>query len=258
MLISGDRRNMLIFFVVYFFCFYLIKHTLPWKKIFTGFILTLLVIFPIITIYGYGLNNVGTVNFDEFYTLLANSTSLFSSLSLTDIWNGFILDPIKELNQFVPLGISYTEYAAKDINWGLVGFENLLSNIFPSFMSDRAFDARNYYQLFADQAMYRKVEYSPLTFTFQQEMILGFGLPALVIGMFVQGIAINFIFHKFNNINSPILFRIVYIGLFYRFSYGFNSGLLTSDMITPIRVLVYVSVIYLFYKFVFYRKNNPV
>jgi hypothetical protein len=204
----------------------------------------LFILFPIVTIFGYSLNNYGAIKIDEFSILISDTFLFFSSLSITEILEKYIYFPILELNMFSTLSIAYTEFALKDIQWGLVGIEHLLSDLMPSFLFDREFSPRYYYQIYADQALRYHVDYSFLTFTFQQEMILGFGLHAVLIGMFFQGILINLIFYKFNNYNSPVFFRIIYIGLFYRFSFGFNSGLLTSDMTTPLRVIIYACIFY--------------
>jgi len=249
MLLSGHRRYLVVILFLYALAFYIVNNYLPIGKTLKYVIPFLIFVFPFITIYGYLLPTLDNYGFISLLDLLSSTLSRLTSISFLDILNDYLLGPILEsFNYFSNVGIAYTEFTQKGIAWGAVGPENLLNKLIPSFIYPSSFDERVYYQIFSETAMSYRVDYSNLTFTAQSEQMLSFGITGVLFGMFLQGVVSSFLFRIFNSVKTPFFLRLVYLGLLFKFSINFCSGLLVSDLVLAFRLLFYAIIVYFFYK----------
>ena len=251
MLISGDRRNLIILFFTYFVSFYMIHKYVPIIKIIKYGLPFVIIVLPIITVFGYMLPTID--NF-ELTTVLGLFDAVFhrlGGLSFTEITDDFLINPIIESFAYLSnVGIAYSRFTLEGIEWGAVGIENLLSKLIPSVIYPSSFNERIYYEMFASKAISYNLDYSFLTFTAQSEQMLSFGIVGVLGGMFLQGAVACVLFRVFNSINTPVILRIVYLGLLFKFTINFTSGLLVSDLVTGFRILFYACILYIFYKMI--------
>lgn len=249
MLLGGNRRELIILLFLYFLAFYLVKSYLPIVKNLKYLIPLLIFVLPFITIYGYLLPYLENYDISSLIGLVSQTFNKITSLDFYVMFLDFFLNPILEsFNYFSNVGIAYTEFTQKGIYWGPVGLVNLANKLIPSFIYSTSFDERIYFQLFSEKAMSYRIEYSNLTFTAQTEQMLGFGIYGILVGMFLQGVTSSFLFRKFNSIKTPFFLRVVYLGLLYKFTINFNSGLLVSDLILAFRLLFYAFIIHVIYR----------
>ena len=249
MLLGGNRRELIILLFLYFLAFYLVKSYLPIAKNLRYLIPLLIFVLPFITIYGYLLPSLENYDISSLIGLVSQTFNKITSLDFSVMFFDFFLNPILEsFNYFSNVGIAYTEFTQKGIYWGAVGLENLVNKLVPSFIYSSSFDERIYFQLFSEKAMSYNIEYSNLTFTAQSEQMLGFGIYGILVGMFLQGVSLSLLFRKFNSIKTPFFLRVVYLGLLYKFTINFNSGLLVSDLILAFRLLFYAIIIHIIYR----------
>lgn len=249
MLISGDRRNILILVFTYSLAFYLVNNYLPLRKIIRYSILFLIFVFPLLTVYGFLLSRIDNFSISNLIEILKSSFTTLNNIAYLDIFNDYLLNPIiQSFNYFSNVGIAYTEFSQNGITWGAVGIENLLDKLIPSSIYSTSFDERIYYQLFSERALSYKVNYSHLTFTAQTEQMLSFGITGVLLGMFLQGVVCSYLFRIYNSITTPRILRLVYLGLLFKFTVNFCSGLLVADLVQGIRLFIYVIIAHLFYK----------
>ena len=249
MMLSGHRRNLIVMFFIYSLAFYMVKKYLPITKNLRYVIPILIFVLPFITIYGYLLPSLSSYNLQSLLGLVSVTFNKLTSISFATMFLDYFLYPIlQSFNYFSTVGIAYTEFTQKGVSWGAVGPQNLISKLVPSFIFPSSFDERGYYQMFSAKAMSYNVDYSNLTFTAQSEQMLSFGLKGVLMGMFSQGVISSFLFKKFNSFNTPFFLRIVYLGLLFKFTINFCSGLLVSDLILGFRLLFYAIIIFIVYK----------
>jgi hypothetical protein len=79
-------------------------------------------------------------------------------------------------------------------------------------------------------------------------MIISFGFWGLFLGMFILGFIMFYIFKSLFYSNN-IMFIILYLGLFPYFSFYLNGSFVGGDFIFALRVLIYVFLINVVYKF---------
>lgn len=249
MLISGDRRNLIILFFTYFVSFYMIHKYIPIIKIIKYGLPFVVVVLPIITVFGYMLPTVDNYQMTTVLGLLDAVFDRLGGLSYTEITDDFLINPIIESFGYLSnVGIAYSQFTLNGIEWGAVGVENLLSKLIPSVIYPSSFNERVYYEMFASKAISYNLDYSFLTFTAQTEQMLSYGLVGVLGGMFLQGVVSCTLFKVFNSINTPVILRVVYLGLLFKLTIGFTSGLLVSDLVTGFRILFYSCVLFFFYR----------
>ena len=178
-------------------------------------------------------------------------------MDLVSIFRDFIFFPIIEsFNAFAQSCIAYSQFSLNGENWGFVGVQNYFIEMVPSFfMENRRVFAREYYSRFAEVALAYDTEYSPLTFHFPTELILSFGLQGLSFGMFFLGFLMKMLYNYLNKRTSPLILRLFYLGFISTFSFGFNFGFLTTDVVTPLRFLSYLMFILFIYKGFKFKKK---
>jgi hypothetical protein len=251
MLISGDRRNLIILFFTYFVSFYIFHKYVPIIKIIKFGLPFVIIVLPIITVFGYLLPTVDNFRIATVLGLLEAVFDRLGGLSFTEITDDFLINPIIESFGYLSnVGIAYSRFTLEGIEWGAVGVENLLSKLIPSVIYPSSFNERVYYEMFASKAISYNLDYSFLTFTAQSEQMLSYGLVGVLVGMFLQGVVSCALFRMFNSINTPVILRIVYLGLLFKFTISFTSGLLVSDLVTGFRILFYACILYIFYKMI--------
>lgn len=256
MLISGHRRNLVIMFFSYTLAFYLVKNYLPIFRYVKSFGPIIIFVLPFITIYGYLLPSLDNYELSSLVNLVSKSFFLLKETSFSTMIFDFFLNPLLEsFGYFSNIGIAYTEFSLKGEFWGPVGPQNLLDKIIPRSISSSTFNEREYYQIFAQKAMSYNIDYSNLTFTAQSEQMLSFGIPGVLLGMLSQGMISCYLFRRFNSIKTPFVLRVIFLGLLYKFTINFCSGLLVSDLVFPFRLLFYSVFIYSIYRMIFLKKT---
>lgn len=243
-LISGDRRYIIQIVLILLSVFYYVHKTIPWKLCGILAAVFVFVYLPVTTFYGYYLT-AGMSSSSEYLNLISFTFTSLSTMQFDDLVSDFILNPIAESLFVLPtLILPYSTYDLHGIHWGPIGIMNLLNNIIPSGFIGR-FDTRQYYELYASDALSYSVEYSPLTFQFGNEVILSFGLFWLPMSFFILGFLIGLVYKRlfFRDDTS----KWIYIGLFFGITYSTNFGLLTTELLTPIRILLYFLIIDYFF-----------
>jgi hypothetical protein len=249
MLVSGDRRNLIILFFTYFVSFYMIHKYVPIIKIIKIGVPFVVVVLPIITVFGFLLPTIDNFQLTTVLGLFEAVFHRLGGLTFSEITDDFVINPlIQSFGYLSNVGIAYSQFTLQGIEWGAVGVENLLSKLIPSVIYPSSFNERVYYEMFASKAITYNVEYSFLTFTAQSEQMLSFGIVGVLGGMFLQGVIACTLFRMFNSINTPVILRIIFLGLLFRFTINFLSGLLVSDLVTGFRILFYACIFYVFYK----------
>lgn len=255
MIISGHRRNLIVLLFSYLLAFYLNKGYIPIIKFLKYFVPIIIFVLPFLTIYGYLLPSLENYELSSLLNLVSNSFDLIKGVSFGEMIEDLFFKPLLEsFNYFSNVGIAYSEFTVQGEYWGPVGPKNLVDKIVPSSIIDSGFDEREYYQLYADKAMSYSIDYSNLTFTAQSEQMLSFGIFGVLLGMLSQGLIAGLLFRLFNSYRTPFILRLIYLGLLYKFTINFCSGLLVSDLVFPFRLLIYAVIVHIVVKILTNKK----
>jgi len=247
-LISGDRRYIVQIVLMILAVYYYVYKRIPWKLFGILSLFFVFIYLPITTFYGYYLTS-GMKGADDYAALISFTFSSLSQMDFDNILSDFMFNPIAESLFALPtLIFPYSQYDLRGIHWGPVGIISLLNNIVPSGILGRI-NTRQYYESYASDALPYSVEYSPLTFQFSNEVILSFGLVWLPVAFLTLGFLMGLIYKRLFFKDS--VSKWMYIGLFFGITYSTNFGLLTTELLTPLRLLLY----YLIWDFLFHRKN---
>ncbi len=261
-LLSGNRRDIVVMAMVYLAAYWYVNRVFPWKKIIIPAIIILFVFLPISTVYGYYLaNNLHTnLSVGDTISYLSNGFAYFiSSTDKKSILDFVIFPIVQSYNLLSNTCIAYTQFYMHHIEFGPIGIHSFLGSLLPSFLNpDKQAYARHFFNLYGQVALNYKVDYSNLTITFPTEMIMSYGISGVYIGMFVMGYFMNLFYKYLNAKNTPLFFRIFYIGNIAFFSYGLNGNWLGGDMMLTYRLLIYCVLFYALYKILLfkYRKVN--
>lgn len=253
-IVSGDRRNVIFVLFIFLYCYRVVNQSLPWSAIKVAVPAALLSL-PFLTIIGYTMSYMDKIDLSSMSGIISVSLERLGDLTWSNIVIDFIFNPIIDSFGYISnVFVANKEFALRGDLWGDVGLHNVLSKLIPGFMGGGSFDERQYYQLFADRFLTYKVDYSHLTFTFQSELVLSYGLLAIPIGMFIQGLFASYLFNKTQSARCHPLYFIFYCGFGYKFSLGLISGMLTPDFIVGIRSLFYLVIILVVLNF--FRKDK--
>lgn len=253
-LISGDRRYVLLILFIILAAYYYKYKNLPWRILSIGGLFLFFIYLPFTTLYGYllGAEAMTSTKLD-FSSLIAAVLSQIQSMSIDEVVADFILNPIAESMFLLPTcQIAYTSFDIVGIHWGGVGIMNLINSVVPSFLIPRT-DVRPYIQLFTDDALSYHTDYSPLTFQMPTEGIVCFGLYSLPVIYLLIGIVLSGVYKLLFIKHNYYFSKIIYISLIFWLTYCFQFGLLTTEFTTPFRVLIYYLLIY--YCFGFNKKR---
>ena len=237
-LISGDRRYIVEVFLIAFGFYYDKTKYIPWKKVFIVMALFLFVFWPIVTLYGQLLE--ATNDFGSAVNQFDLVFSLFQNTSFTDLIDNIHNSTVSSLFFLSDCQTAYVYFDLAGISWGPVGLQNLLNNLVPSSFISRL-DVRQYYDIFAVYSLGRSVDYSWLTFMSAPEAIISYGLFFMPLIFFVRGYFSSSIFKYLYTKNS--FSKVMYYALFFTLIYSFHCGLLTSELVTPLRVYIYYRII---------------
>lgn len=241
-LVSGDRRYIIEVFLIAFAFYYERNKYISWKKIGILFSIFVFIVWPIVTLYGFMLET--TNNFDSAFGQFGSVIDILQTLSFSDIFDNYILSSIVNSMFFLPdCQTAYVFFDEAGVNWGPVGLLNLLNNLVPSSFISRI-DVRQYYDIFAVYSLGRSVDYSWLTFMATSEAIICYGLYFMPVAFFIRGIVSSSIYKKLYYEGS--FSKVFYYSLFFSLIYSFHCGLLTSELVTPLRVYIYYRIIALF------------
>ena len=237
-LISGDRRYIVEIFLIAFGFYYDKTKYIPWKKVFIVLVLFLFVFWPIVTVYGQLLE--ATNDFGAAVNQFDLVLSLLQTTSITELLDNILNSTVSSLFFLSDCQTAYVNFDLEGTNWGPVGLQNLLNNLVPSSFISRL-DVRQYYDIFAVYSLGRSVDYSWLTFMSAPEAIISFGLFFMPLVFFVRGYFSSSIFKYLYTKNS--FSKVMYYALFFTLIYSFHCGLLTSELVTPLRVYIYYRII---------------
>lgn len=243
MLYSGDRRNLIQLLFMHGFMLDSFGGNLR-KGQLTWFVVGILVFIPVSTYLGYEMM------IQEHYTiqsLLTGVVARMQSVGLGvygDLADSILISSFGYLWYVV---ISYEGfYLSGDMIGSFTGLKSLFYQILPGFIPGvEREDVRQYFDIFADKAFTYDIDYSPLTFTMQQQLLFEGGILALFVGSFVLGITMSSLWVIFTANRTPRLLKFIYLGLLYKLSVGFMSGLFVADLVFGIRILVYGLVFWL-------------
>ena len=244
-LMSGDRRYVLLVFFIILATYYYSYKSLPWRLLTIGGGVLFLVYLPFTTLYGYVLEaetfGAGGADYSVIFSAVF---SQILEMPFDDVIADFVLNPVAESMFLLPnCQIAYRSFDLLGLHWGGVGVMNLVNSIVPSFIIPRT-DVRPYIQLFTDDALKYQTDYSPLTFQMPTENIICFGLYSMPFIYLVIGITLSLTYKTLIVNHKNPFSRVIYVALIFWLTYCFQFGLLTTEFTTPFRVLIYYLIVY--------------